>query len=213
MQTQRVGRQLPCQGDGRYQRQPAFATAAAGSRCPTPAMQRRQRLVGPHSRAGKVAARAATVPEPVAAELDPAGLEQWAACAELVQQRCGLDADAADTALLRAFGWKGQGFWRQERVKEVPSQEQVDAALDFLAGLGIAEGDLGPLVRTFPEALGLRVALMQDTVQVLRDTWHMKGSVLVNSIKRKPRVLGNCIDCEVGAEIPLVKRDTSSCSR
>lgn len=35
--------------------------------------------------------------------------------------------------------------------------------------------------------------------QVLKDKWSMKGTVLLNVIKRKPRVLGNCIDCEVGA--------------
>lgn len=57
---------------------------------------------------------AAAVPE-AAAELDDAGREQWAAASALVQQRCGLDGEAADAALLKAFGWKGQAFWRQVR--------------------------------------------------------------------------------------------------
>lgn len=57
----------------------------------------------------------------------------------------------------------------QERVKQAPCPTQVAAALDFLAGLGIGEpAELGTLVATFPEALGLRVELMQDNVQVRR---------------------------------------------
>ena len=55
----------------------------------------------------------------------------------------------------------------QERVKQAPCPTQVAAALDFLAGVGISEPvDLGALVSTFPEALGLRVELMQENVQV-----------------------------------------------
>lgn len=57
----------------------------------------------------------------------------------------------------------------QERVKQAPCPTQVAAALDFLAGTGIGEGaDLGAVVTTFPEALGLRVELMQENVQVGR---------------------------------------------
>lgn len=31
--------------------------------------------------------------------------------------------------------------------------------------------------------------------QVLRDKWYLKGATLTNAIKRKPRVLGNVINC------------------
>lgn len=49
----------------------------------------------------------------------------------------------------------------------MPCPAQVAAALDFLEDLGIAGPEaLGPLVSTFPEALGLRVELMQENVQV-----------------------------------------------
>ncbi|EFN60127.1 hypothetical protein CHLNCDRAFT_133495 [Chlorella variabilis] len=132
-----------------------------------------------------------------AVELAPEQQEQWAACSEVVQQRCGLEAAAAESALLKAFGWKGQGFWRQERVKQCACQEQVAAALDFLSQLGIAEpADLGGLVSSFPEVLGLRVDVMEENVGILRNKWFLKGNVLINTIKRKPRVLGNLIDCE-----------------
>ncbi|KAI3429720.1 hypothetical protein D9Q98_010036 [Chlorella vulgaris] len=141
--------------------------------------------------------RSLAAPQAVPEALEAVEQEQWVACSELVQQRCGLDADAADAALLKAFGWKGQGFWRQERVKQVPCQEQVTAVLDYLASLGISDAhDLGPLLTAFPEALGLHVQLMEENVSVLREKWYMKGNVLLNSIKRKPRALGNNIDCE-----------------
>ncbi|KAL4421621.1 hypothetical protein ABPG75_010912 [Micractinium tetrahymenae] len=141
-------------------------------------------------------AAAAALPEE-AAELSAEAHQQWAQCLALLQERCGLEGEAANAALLKAFGWKGQGFWRQERVKETPNPAQVTSALDFLAGLGLAEAaDLQKLVQVFPEALGLRVEVMADNVQVLKDKWSMKGTVLLNAVKRKPRVLGNCIDCE-----------------
>ncbi|KAL4450224.1 hypothetical protein ABPG77_010893 [Micractinium sp. CCAP 211/92] len=132
-----------------------------------------------------------------AAELPPEAQQQWAQCAALLQERCGLEGEAANAALLKAFGWKGQGFWRQERVQQVPDPAQVGAALDYLAGLGLeAPADLEKLLKVFPEALGLRVEVMADNVQVLKDKWSMKNNVLLNAVKRKPRVLGNCIDCE-----------------
>lgn len=83
-------------------------------------------------------------------------------------------------------------------MKQCACQEQVAAALDFLSQLGIAEpADLGGLVSSFPEVLGLRVDVMEENVGILRNKWFLKGNVLINTIKRKPRVLGNLIDCEV----------------
>lgn len=57
-------------------------------------------------------APAAAVPAE-AAELSPEAQQQWAQCAALLHERCGLEGEAAHAALLKAFGWKGQGFWRQ----------------------------------------------------------------------------------------------------
>jgi len=55
----------------------------------------------------------------------------------------------------------------QERVKEAPCPEQVAAALDYLAGLGLTQAaDAGKLVGQFPEALGLRVEVMEGNVKV-----------------------------------------------
>lgn len=39
----------------------------------------------------------------------------------------------------------------------------------------------------------------------------MKNNVLLNAVKRKPRVLGNCIDCEVGAAHALPARPPACC--
>lgn len=52
-------------------------------------------------------------------------------------------------------------------MREAPDPAQVAAALDFLAGLGLADTvELDKLLRLFPEALGLRVEVMADNVQV-----------------------------------------------
>ncbi len=49
----------------------------------------------------------------------------------------------------------------------MPDPAQVGAALDYLAGLGLeAPADLEKLLKVFPEALGLRVEVMADNVQV-----------------------------------------------
>lgn len=104
------------------------AASAAPSRClgaaatrPPAALRRclkqQQRCLFLSTRAspevGIAASTVAALPEEPAAELSPEGQQQWAAARELLLERCGLEGEAADAALLKAFGWKGQGFWRQ----------------------------------------------------------------------------------------------------
>lgn len=82
-----------------------------------------------------------TVPEAVTEASDR---EQWAACNQLVQQRCGASEDEANTALLRAFGWKGQGFWRQVITRLSSGESSLDlfclelVSLAYLARLWTA---------------------------------------------------------------------------
>ena len=106
-------------------RQPSAAAAVAAApppcrvpptaarfpqRCP---YRRQQRSSTVAASAPEAATTAVSLPEPAAAELDAEGRRAWGACAELLAARCGLDREAANAALLKAFGWKGQGFWRQ----------------------------------------------------------------------------------------------------
>ena len=110
----------PCSG----RRQVAAAAAAAAAAC-CPAQPRLWRAParrpgssssggGASGRQQRIALAAAAVPAE-AAELEAEGQQQWAAAAALLQERCGLEPEAADAALLKAFGWKGQAFWRQVR--------------------------------------------------------------------------------------------------
>ena len=92
----------------------AAAAATAAFHFPRPHLRRQRRRYSHRPCAQQPAVAATAVPE-AAAELDAAGREQWAAASALVQQRCAVDAEEADAALLKAFGWKGQGFWRQVR--------------------------------------------------------------------------------------------------
>lgn len=119
---------------------PAAATAAF--RLPRPHLQRQRRRYSHQPCAQQPAVAATAVPE-AAAELDAAGREQWAAASALVQQRCAVDAEAADAVLLKAFGWKGQAFWRQVR------RRVDDGAFSLL--------------RTRPQSLGHRCCLFDSS--------------------------------------------------
>jgi hypothetical protein len=109
----------------------------------------------------------------------------------------GVEAEAqADGLVGRAFGLGSQAYWRGER-REVPSLDKVDAALAFLAGLGVdAPADQAAAILKFPELLAIDQALMEGNVGKLQKNFFMKGKALAAAIKRKPRVLGATVDCE-----------------
>ena len=109
----------------------------------------------------------------------------------------GFTEDEAEGFMQKAFGWKGQGYWRMSKEEEVPSPDDVQARLDFVAGLGIQGADLAAYVKKFPEVLGLDVeGQLAPTVEDLQVKWFMKGTVLANALKRRPEVLGYNIDCQ-----------------
>ena len=66
----------------------------------------------------------------------PDGSAEWQQCRALLEG-LGLNAERVDGVLTRAFGWGQQGYWRQEKVQEMPSEQQLDSVLDFLEGLGV----------------------------------------------------------------------------
>ncbi len=120
----------------------------------------------------------------------------WADCAARLET-LGLEPAAAETALVKAFGWGSQVFWRHEKEGEAPALEQVEAVLAFLASIDIAsEADQAALIGKFPEVLGLEVTLMEENVAKLQKAFFMKGAALTGTIKRKPRALGVIVDCE-----------------
>lgn len=113
--------------------------------------------------------------EAVAAAADQ---ETWQQSRALLEQRLGLSAEESDLILADAFGWGSQSYWRQQKVQEPPSREQVQQvrAWDTPWGSGLMSGDAR---RCFGEWAGLYrrwtfspppIVLVQD---VALATWPM----------------------------------------
>ncbi|GAB4822581.1 hypothetical protein N2152v2_009627 [Parachlorella kessleri] len=136
--------------------------------------------------------------KPLSAEAAVAAtdLEGWQRSRAALEQRLGLAPDMADSVLSDAFGWGSQVYWRQQKVQQPPSEEQVRQVLDFLGGLGIAEAELPKMVQAFPQVLGCEVSLLQGNVDTLQKRWFLRGRGLVSMLERKPQVLGTAVDCE-----------------
>jgi hypothetical protein len=120
----------------------------------------------------------------------------FASCVSTLEQ-LGLSSADADKAVRQAFGWGTQLYWRQELVQAAPDPEAVDRALEYMERRLHLEtdADKAEVVKKFPEVLMLSSAVMEDNVGKLEDRFKIKGKMLANSLKRKPRVLGATTDC------------------
>ena len=139
----------------------------------------------------------AAVPDAAAARdsLPEEAQQCWRECSARVQA-LGVDADKVDALVARAFGFGSQAYWRNELASEAPSLAAVDAALEFLEGLGIgAPADQAALIVKFPEVLRVDRELMGGNVAKLQTSFFMKGPALAKAVQRKPRVLGATTDC------------------
>ena len=110
----------------------------------------------------------------------------------------GMAEADAEKAIRQAFGYSSQLYWRQEKVAANPDPDAVTQALKFLDERLNLVGDNDKLevVKKFPEVLTVDEALIEENVGKLTDRFKMNGTMLANSIKRKPRVLGATTDCE-----------------
>lgn len=134
----------------------------------------------------------------MSASLPPEAVAGWQEAVQVLEQRLELNPAVIETVLRRAFGWgPWQGYWRQQKVEEVPSGAQVEAVLDLLEGVGIGfPAEQAKIIQSFPEILGCELSLLEGNVETLRTKWNLKGSVLAGTVKRKPAVLGSTVDCE-----------------
>lgn len=99
--------------------------------------------------------------------------------------------------LARAFGWSTQAFWRQEKVEQLPTPEQLEGVLEYLQDeLNLREDDLAKVLRAFPEALACDVQeRLAANVKVLQQQWRLSGGTLTKALMRQPQVLGYTVDC------------------
>lgn len=141
---------------------------------------------------------------PLADELPGETLAAFETCCSALQDQLGLTQGESETVIVKAFalGPKRSPYWRDEKDKETPDLDQIDAALEFLdQKVGISSPtDQAQVVRLFPEVLGLSTDLMQSNVDQLQSRFFLKGAALSGAVKRKPRALGCIVDCEGSCE-------------
>ena len=128
--------------------------------------------------------------------MDDAGKRRWREGVAYMTERMGMDEEKAEKAMVKAFGWGLQGYWRQSKVDETPDVEGIKANVAYLTEtVGLDQADVPALVAKFPEVLGLSEAVMDENLEVLRKEWKMNDARVAATVKRKPQVLGNTLDC------------------
>ena len=66
-----------------------------------------------------------------------------------------------------------------------------------MRGIGLDDEDLKSLIRQFPEFLAFDLATrLKPNVDYLQKNFFLKGPHRIKAILRKPKALGNVIDCK-----------------
>jgi len=132
----------------------------------------------------------------------PEGLDEvkrtaaWNAAVDQVKQ-LGVGDVNADRCLSQAFGWGTQKYWRNEKLNETPDPAVVEENLNYLRSVGFSDEDLSQITEKFPEFLACDCATrLRPNIEYLQKSFFLKGTHRVKAIMRKPRVIGNIIDCE-----------------
>jgi|TARA_B110000003_G_scaffold25085_1_gene23811 hypothetical protein len=109
--------------------------------------------------------------------------------------------DDVDAMMEKAFGWRGQGYWRNTKVREVPTAADVTARVAFLESIGVttraSECDLAKIVKKQPEILACDVEQLTAATEHIEKNYFMKRDTrnFVKYVVRVPQALGNNLDC------------------
>jgi hypothetical protein len=174
-----------------------MSAAATASRPSVLARARRARLSAAPRRAAAASTRASAAVADVASTLSGDDLAAWESSKALVLE-LGMDDDAAEKTLIRAFGWGAQSYWRNEKTEEIPDVDAVEARIAYLVEIGIAEDKVVDVLTKVPEVLGCDVsARLEPNVAHIEKNYFMKRGTrnFANYILRVPQVLGNNLDC------------------
>jgi len=106
------------------------------------------------------------------------------------------DAEA-DAVVGKAFGWRGQGYWRNSKVCEIPDPSAIAATMDFLSSVGVASDDAGKILAKQPEIFGCDVEQLERATKHIESNFFMKRNTpgFVRFVVRTPMALGCNVDC------------------
>ena len=123
----------------------------------------------------------------------------WVTSKALVME-LGFDDEKAEEKMQQAFGWIGQNYWRNEKVREIPKVDDIEANFQFLESeIGLSrDQNLDVVIENMPELLAMNMNVMKEAVQHIEKNFFMKrgSKALAKYILRVPQALGNTIDCE-----------------
>lgn len=120
---------------------------------------------------------------------------QWKEAVSHVKRLGMGDADA-DRCISQAFRWGTQKYWRNQKLNETPDPDMVDENLNYLRSVGFSDEDLSHLTENFPEFLACDCETrLRPNVEYLQKGFFLKGTHRVKAILRKPKAIGNIIDC------------------
>jgi hypothetical protein len=151
----------------------------------------RRRRVGRGGRENSTRTRAST-----GARLQADDAIEWASVKAVVME-LGMDEEAAEKAMGRAFGWTTQAYWRNTKVEEVPKMDEMEARIEYLNSIGLTTEKLCKVVNKCPEILGCDLAQLQGATEHIEKNFFMKRNTnnFSNYLVRVPQALGNNIDC------------------
>jgi len=110
--------------------------------------------------------------------------------------RLGLSEEEGILALKDAFGWSKQTYWRKSKVEEMPTLRMVEERIEKLTEIGMTDTEVGKVISAFPEFLGCPASLLERNIEYVQTTFFVKNKQLVQTLLRKPAVLGNVVDCQ-----------------
>jgi len=126
-------------------------------------------------------------------------LSQWQATVTMVEE-VGFSVEEAEEIVTRAFGWSSQLYWRKSKIQVIPQPEQVAESIAYLKSNIAKPADFVKIVKGFPECIALAVEGgppgLKYAVQFIKDEWDMDGVVFNMVLAKKPKLLGNSVDCK-----------------
>jgi hypothetical protein len=168
---------------------PRYAPTVAAHRRQSSSTLRSRASSSSSSSSSSAAASAPTTPEDIAA---------WRAATDVVKDILGDDDDErADTVVAKAFGWRAQGYWRNQKVCEVPNMERIEASLAYLASVGVTRENIGAIVSKQPEIFACDVEQLEAATTHIEKNFFMKRNTsgFVKFVVRVPMALGCNVDC------------------